>query len=168
MQQSALIPFTHAALAMPAHDLTGHQSRNHRPVLHCACAGMLQQLLCQPQHAQQALQLLHLLVQSVSLCQVLNAGLDEGFQLEGGTATAPSPPLRPGGVQEDAAGHSASSPMEIDVDNNDTKDQPTRCCSILFTKASSPLVHVLTLMQSLSALCSSHQYAYSCNHAAYV
>ncbi|KAL0035650.1 hypothetical protein WJX79_005806 [Trebouxia sp. C0005] len=88
-------------------------------------SGMLQQLLCQPQHAQQALQLLHLLVQSVSLCQVLNAGLDEGFQLEGGTATAPSPPLRPGGVQEDAAGHSASSPMEIDVDNNDTKDQPT-------------------------------------------
>ena len=96
---------------------------------------MLQQLLCQPQHAQQALQLLHLLVQSVSLCQVLNAGLDEGFQLEGGTATARSPSIRPGSIQEDAAGHSASSPMDIDVDNDDIKDHPTRCCSILIATA---------------------------------
>ncbi|DBB01488.1 TPA: hypothetical protein ACH3X1_000142 [Trebouxia sp. C0004] len=87
-------------------------------------SGVMQQLLCQPQHAQQALQLLHLLVQSISLCQVLNAGLDEGFQLGSGTATAPSPSLRPGDVQEDAAGHSASSPMGIDVDNNDIKDHP--------------------------------------------
>ena len=96
---------------------------------------MLQQLLCQPQHAQQALQLLHLLVQSVSLCQVLNAGLDEGFQLEGGTATTPSPSIRPGSIQEDAAGHSASSPMDIDVDNDDIKDHPTRCCSTLIATA---------------------------------
>lgn len=96
---------------------------------------MLQQLLCQPQHAQQALQLLHLLVQSVSLCQVLNAGLDEGFQLDSGIATAPSPTLRPGGGQEDAAGHSASSPMDVDVDYSDIKDHATRCCSTLFTTA---------------------------------
>ena len=125
---------------------------------------MLQQLLCQPQHAQQALQLLHLLVQSVSLCQVLHAGLDEGFQLEGGT----SPSLRPGAVQEDAAGHSASSPVDIDADNDDIKDHPTRCCSTLFTTACSCLEHVLqtSFMQSLSALCGLHHYAYSCNHVA--
>ena len=94
----------------------------------------MQQLLCQPQHAQQALQLLHLLVQSGSLCQVLTAGLDEGFQLESGTATAPSPSIRPEEA-EDAAGHSASSPMDIDADNDDIKDHPTRCCSTLFTIA---------------------------------
>ena len=125
---------------------------------------MLQQLLCQPQHAQhaqQALQLLHLLVQSVSLCQVLHAGLDEGFQLEGGT----SPSLRPGGAQEDAAGHSASSPIDIDADNDDIRDHPTRCCHTLFATACLHLEHVLqTLcMQSLSALCSPPLYAYSCN-----
>ena len=131
---------------------------------------MLQQLLGQPQHAQQALQLLHLLVQCVSLCQVLHAGLDEGFQLESGTATVPSPCLRPGGVQENAAGHSASSPMDIDVDNDDVKDHPTRCCSTLFTTACSHLANVLQALftQSLSALCSPHQHAYSCNHVAYV
>ncbi len=126
---------------------------------------MLQQLLCQPQHAQQALQLLHLLVQSVFLCQVLHTGLDEGFQLEGGTSTAPSPSLRLGVVQEDAAGRSASSPMDIDADNDDIKDHPTRCCSSLIATACSYLAHVLqtSFMQNLSALCSLRQYAYSCN-----
>lgn len=43
--------------------------------------------------------------------------------------------LRPGGGQEDAAGHSASSPMDVDVDYSDIKDHATRCCSTLFTTA---------------------------------
>lgn len=75
---------------------------------------MLEQLLHQPKHAQQALQMLHLLVQSAPVCQMLNAGLEEEcFRPESGTATAP------GRAQmQEPAGHSASSPMEIDADND--------------------------------------------------
>ena len=88
---------------------------------------MLDQLLSQPQHAQQALQLLHLLAQSIPICQVLHAGLDEGFQPESGHETAPSqahlPHQQPVGQPP---GHSASSPMDIDAEADTDMACPAR------------------------------------------
>lgn len=89
---------------------------------------MLGQLMSHPQHAQQALQLLHLLVQNSSVCQVLHAGLEEELQPESGAATVPSQAVRHSEAQAQASGHSASSPMDIDADhdNDSDSDHPIR------------------------------------------
>ena len=80
----------------------------------------------QPQHTQQALQLLHLLVQNIPLCQLLHAGLDEALQPESGAATVPSQAVRNSDAQGQTSGHSASSPMDVDADHANDSDQPTR------------------------------------------
>ena len=91
----------------------------------CACSGVLERLLSQPQHAQQALQILHLLTQSCTVCQLLSDGLAEGCQPDSVTATVHSQdnvkglPGRQQQQQPQSAGHSAEVPMEIDADDGD-------------------------------------------------
>lgn len=82
--------------------------------------GVLERLLSQAQHAQQALQVLHSLAQSSQVCEMLSDGLAEGCQPDSMTATVHSQDNDKGMAdqqqQPQVSGHSAEDPMEIDAD----------------------------------------------------
>ena len=115
---------------------------------------MLGQLMTHPQHAQQALQLLHLLVQNTSVCQVLHAGLEEELQPESGAATVPSQAVRHSDAQAQASGHSASSPMDIDADhdNDNDSDHPIRYLQESLCEEDLPLPQGLCCHKHLHAM----------------
>ncbi|KAL3147293.1 hypothetical protein ABBQ32_002782 [Trebouxia sp. C0010 RCD-2024] len=84
-------------------------------------SGVLERLLSQAQHAQQALRILHSLVQSLRVCEMLTDGLAEGCQPDSITATVHSQDNDKASPhqqqpQQQVSGHSAEDPMEIDTD----------------------------------------------------
>ena len=105
----------------------------HYPKHVSVCAGILEHILNQAQHAQhmqqaqhaqQALKILRLLFQSPALCQVLAASLEEeDFQLQSGTATANAQSQK---SEHLAPGHSSSSPVDLDADLANPDNAPKR------------------------------------------
>ena len=88
-------------------------------------SGALEQLLNQPQHAQQALQLLQELVRSQAVCRILTSGLEEGLQPESEAATAPGQ-SKP--ADQDTAAQLEEQPdlSDMDADADDSSSHTIR------------------------------------------